>query len=104
MMKIIFKDKSPDEILVLLQQKVATIDNLANMVAFELQNQDLRVLIKKMGTSTLEFSHSAKGKQVCWELTKESLAFAHKPLRNEFIKQIQRMVEKLGGECQLHQG
>ena len=56
------------------------------------------VEIRKMGTSTLEFSVSPKDNGVYCELVKEKIGFTHKMFESEVKEKIKKVIENLGGQ------
>jgi hypothetical protein len=78
---------------------------IGQWIQFEIQDSgELRVLIQKLGTSTLEFRGGQGPGGIYWELSREKIAFSHKPFRSEAIKQIEEAVRTLGGAFNLSSG
>lgn len=85
------------------QDIVATIKNrlsgrrLGQIVDITLDNGDLKVTIKKMGTSCLSFSQVNNSDGVHWRLSDEKIAFSHRAFKSEVLEKIVNIVEQAGG-------
>lgn len=98
-MNIQFSDKDPKVVLKKLQD-VLSQRELGKIVQFDLEGGDMVVTISKLGTSILTFRCDQNASGCQFSLTKEKIAFAHRPLRGEVTQKIMKVVEKAGGLIQ----
>ena len=98
-MKIRFTKKDPTQVFQQFQEQLRG-RKLGELVQFESVDQNIRVIIKKMGTSILEFEHQQEGDLHEWVLTTEKIALAHRAFKGEILEKIIAMVEKIGGSVQ----
>jgi hypothetical protein len=97
MMKVEFSGNDRDKILGDIKAAMGG-RQLAEMVNFELGSKGLIVTISKMGTSTLQFDESPSGDGLTYNLSKEKIAFTHKPFKDEVTAKILNVIEKAGGK------
>ena len=96
-LEIYFKDKNPDEVIEGIKEKLGG-RKLGDLLDFELEGSDIRVTIRKMGTSVLEFTHSQAEDGHHWLLSKEKLALTHRAFKGEIIEKLGKIVQSLGGQ------
>lgn len=96
-MKIKFKEDRPAEILEEIKENLGG-RKLGKIVEFEMDGKNLKVTIKKMGKSYLEFTHAPDNGGLQWELTDEKIALSHKAFKGEVLEKITRVVNQIGGE------
>ncbi len=95
-MHIHFTDNDPNTVISKIKDVMGD-RALSKMVSFDMSGNEMIVTISKLGTSSLHFTCS-KGAQGCqFELTKEKIALAHKPLKGEVTAKIYKVIEKAGG-------
>ena len=70
---------------------------MGKLLNFTHSDSDLRITIKKLGTSTLDFSVCEDDGGLIVELKKEKLALSHRPLKKELVQKLKKIVEKIGG-------
>lgn len=95
-MEIYFKDKNTEEVIHGIQEKIGG-RKLGDLLHLESEGSDIKVTIKKMGTSILEFSHHHKDGGHSWVLSKEKLAMTHRAFKGEIMDKLKDVVESLGG-------
>ena len=96
-MKICFENKDPETALEDLQAALLG-RKLGDMISFDLDHSQLRVTIKKMGKSTLEFSGQSNGGGTDWELTSEKIALAHRAFKDEMLEKLGKIIDSVGGQ------
>ena len=64
-------------------------------------NRHLSVIIKKMGTSRLDFNHTGGEDKVIWELKNERIALSHRAFKNEVLVKLQEIVREIGGKLEI---
>lgn len=96
-MRIYFKDKSPEKVIEGIKEKLGG-RRLGELLEIELSGEDIRVTIRKMGTSVLEFSHSNERGGHSWNLAKEKLAFTHRAFKGEIMEKLTNVINDMGGE------
>lgn len=98
-MKIRFKEKAPQAALADIK-KALEGRKLGELVAFNLEKDDLTVTIQKMGKSVLEFTKNpaSKGGDLEWDLTSEKIALTHKAFKGEVIDKITKIIQGVGGQ------
>lgn len=96
-MEIQFKDKDTKAVIEGIKNKLDG-RKLGDLLEIEADGEDIRVTIRKMGTSTLEFSHQKTKEGHSWELSKEKIALTHKAFRGEIIEKLTHIVDSLGGK------
>jgi hypothetical protein len=95
-MKIHFTNTEPSVVVEGLKEALGG-RKLGELLSIDLHGNDIHVTIRKMGTSTLQFSHSAKGPGHTWELTTEKLALTHRAFKGEVMDKLTKIVQQLGG-------
>jgi hypothetical protein len=95
-MKISFKDQDAKKILGQITGALGDRE-LGKMCKFDLEGQNLKVLISKLGTSELLFAGTKSASGWTFELTKEKIAFAHKPFKDEVVDKIIKVIQSVGG-------
>ncbi len=95
-MNIHFKDTDPNSIINKLKEVMGD-RALSKMVSFDLAGNEMVVTISKLGTSSLHFNCTKLSDGCKFELTKEKIALAHKPLKSEVTSKIYKVIEKAGG-------
>lgn len=97
MMKINFKEQDPQKIVAELHSALGG-RKLASILDLSLVGKDIHVTIKKLGTSTLEFTHNPSVKSgLEWELSAEKIALTHKAFKTEMIAKLTKIIENIGG-------
>jgi hypothetical protein len=96
-MEIYFKDKNTREVIDGIQDKLGG-RKLGDLLEIEAVGEDIRVTIRKMGTSTLEFSHRKEEDGHSWELSKEKLALTHRAFKNEILAKLTHIIDSMGGK------
>ena len=99
-MKIYF-DKDDIETIVNKVSDKLKHRRLGKIVSFNTSNKNLSVTIKKMGTSCLEFTNTAKDNSIIWELHNEKIALSHRAFKNEVIMKLKEIVHELGGRLEI---
>jgi hypothetical protein len=95
-MQIHFHDNDPKSIIAKIKDVMGD-RQLGKMVTFDLSGNEMIVTISKLGTSSLHFTCSKVTDGCDFELTKEKIALAHKPLKGEVTAKIYKVIEKAGG-------
>jgi hypothetical protein len=96
-MEVQFTDSDPKVVLQKLQDAMGG-RQLAKMVSFDLLAGEMVVTISKLGTSTLHFKCEQTPTGCHFALSKEKIAFAHRPLRGEVTEKIIKVIEQAGGQ------
>ena len=96
-MEIYFKDKNAQQVIDGVREKMGG-RKLSELLHIEADGNDIRVTIKKMGTSTLEFTHTEQKEGHHWQLSKEKLALTHRAFKGEIIEKLTRIIDSLGGK------
>lgn len=96
-MEIYFKDKNTQEVIEGIKSKLGG-RKLGDLLEIEAEGQDIRVTIRKMGTSVLEFSHHEEKDGHTWELSKEKLALTHRAFKGEIIEKLTSIIGSMGGK------
>ncbi len=96
-MEIQFTDSDPKAVIQKLQDALGG-RQLAKMVSFDLLAGEMVVTISKLGTSSLHFKCEQTPTGCHFALTKEKIAFAHRPLKGEVTEKIVKVIEKAGGQ------
>jgi hypothetical protein len=96
-MKILFDESNPNKVVELISKALGSRE-LGKMVEFSLKGADLCVVISKMGRSELLFASQENGEGLLFELTKEKIAFAHRPFKDEVMIKIKKVIETCGGQ------
>lgn len=87
---------SPSEVLDGIRERLGG-RKLGELLEFELDGDDIRVTIRKMGTSVLEFAHSSENKGHRWKLSREKLALTHRVFKGEIVEKLAGVIEEMGG-------
>ncbi len=95
-MEIYFKDKNTQEVIEGIKSKLGG-RKLGDLLEIEADGNDIRVTIRKMGTSVLEFSHREKKGGHSWELSKEKLALTHRAFKGEIMEKLTHIIDSMGG-------
>jgi len=95
-MEIYFKDKNTLEVIEGIKSKLGG-RKLGDLLEIEADGNDIRVTIRKMGTSTLEFSHRPGKEGHTWELSKEKLALTHRAFKGEIVEKLTSIIGSMGG-------
>ena len=96
-MEIYFKDKNTLEVIEGIKTKLGG-RKLGDLLEIEADGDDIRVTIRKMGTSTLEFSHMKSKEGHKWELSKEKLALTHRAFKGEILDKLTSIIDSMGGK------
>lgn len=96
-MEIYFKDKNAQEVIDGIKTQLGG-RKLGELLQIEADGEDIRVTIKKMGTSVLEFSHSEKNSGHHWALSKEKLAMTHRAFKGEILEKLTHIIDSMGGK------
>jgi hypothetical protein len=96
-MKIFFEETDPSKIISAIKNTMGS-RQLAQVVSFELDSSDLIVTISKLGKSTLTFERISHDGGCQYELKKEKIALAHRPMKSEVTSKILKVIEKSGGK------
>jgi hypothetical protein len=70
---------------------------LGKIVDFKVVGNDLNVTISKMGTSELLFSGTKTASGWEYQLSKEKIAFTHRPFKDDVIAKIRSVIISCGG-------
>ncbi len=95
-MEFRFNENDLDVIIAKIKDELKDRD-MGKILNFTHSDSDLRITIKKLGTSTLDFSVCEDDGGLLVELTKEKLALSHRPLKKELVQKLEKIVEKIGG-------
>ena len=95
-MKITFPDQDTATIVDKLQAAMGD-RALAKIVSFSHSKDQLIVTLSKLGKSVLTFDRSGAAGGSEFVLTKEKIAFAHKPMKADVTSKIVQVAEKAGG-------
>ena len=96
-MEIYFKDKNTQEVIEGIKSKLGG-RKLGDLLEIEADGEDIRVTIRKMGTSVLEFSHQEQKEGHKWELSKEKLALTHRAFKCEIVEKLTDIIGSMGGK------
>jgi len=96
-MEIYFKDKNTQEVIDGIKSKLGG-RKLGDLLEIEAEGEDIRVTIRKMGTSVLEFSHRDQKEGHKWELSKEKLALTHRAFKGEIVEKLTDIIGSMGGK------
>ena len=96
-MEVQFPEKDLNVIIGKLKEVMGDRE-LSKMVNFEKQSEGLLVTISKLGTSTLHFDCKQTPQGCHLTLSKEKIALAHRPLKNEVTNKIIKVIEQAGGK------
>ena len=97
-MKISFDKQTTDNIIKTIQGVMGG-RNLAKIVEFESDNAgNITIHIRKLGTSTLQFSREEDPNKANFKLSSEKIAFAHKAFKDEVTQKIVQVIEQAGGK------
>jgi hypothetical protein len=96
-MKISFKEANAKKILDQITEALGGRE-LGKMCSFELVGEDLKVIISKLGTSELLFKGTKLAAGWDFVLSKEKIAFAHKPFKDDVVEKIKKVVQSCGGK------
>jgi hypothetical protein len=96
-MEIQFKDLGTREVIAGIKEKLGG-RKLGDLLEIEADGEDIRVTIRKLGTSTLEFSHQKTKDGHSWELSKEKIALTHKAFKGEILAKLTNIVDSMGGK------
>ena len=91
------KDKKTEDIIKTLEEQLDG-RKLGQMVQFSSEDGNLKVLINKLGKSTLEFCRADDDDDACFKLEKEKIAFAHRAFKDDITQKIMQVIEKIGGK------
>lgn len=92
-MKLFFKEKNIDNIITKIKEHI-TNTNFSDFVSVSDDNENINILIQKLGRSQIVFSQEKD----YWLLTQEKVAFSHKIYRKNVLKKICEIVKKMGGK------
>ena len=95
-MLIKYQSGKPEEILEEIKEQLGG-RKLGKMLHFDLENGNLGVTIKKMGTSQLYFERVQNGGALIWELQTEKIALAHKAFKSEVLEKLTKIITQTGG-------
>lgn len=96
-MKVYFTQGEPQEVVDAIQDKLRT-RRLGKNLQLQLEGENISILFKKLGTSSIYFSRQSSTGEGChYELTQEKIAFAHKPFRQEVYDKLVDIVQSIGG-------
>lgn len=95
-MKIVF-EKSDAKDAVTKLKKTLQGRQLGEIVSFELDKSELRVVISKLGTSTISFACGEENGNCVFNLSGEKIAFTHRAFKGEVMEKFVSVVEKSGG-------
>lgn len=96
-MKLYFKEKDPNKVISDLTAALGG-RKLGSLLEFSLNGKDVTVTIKKLGTSTLEFTHNpSRSDGLEWVLSQEKIAFAHKAFKDDMLSKLTTIIENIGG-------
>ncbi len=96
-MKIFFKEGKPEDIVEKIRSELGG-RKLGEMLDFSLSGDKLNVVIKKMGTSQLEFSIKRDNPGSNWTLSQEKIALSHKVFKAEMMGKLTKIIERVGGK------
>jgi hypothetical protein len=95
-MKIKFDESSPRKVMSAIKKNIEG-RKIADMLEFELSDSAMTIQVSQMGTSSLEFSFKAKDGGLLFELSKEKIAFTHKPFMGEMREKLVKIIKDSGG-------
>ena len=95
-MEIHFHENDLDLIIGKLKEELQDRE-MGKLLNFSHSDSELRISIKKLGTSTLDFDVSEEDGGLLIKLTKEKIALSHRPLKKELVQKLEKIVEKIGG-------
>lgn len=98
-MEFRFNETDLDDIISKIKNELKNRD-MGKLLNFSHSDSNLRITIKKLGTSTLDFTVSEDDDGLLVKLTKEKLALSHRPLKKELVQKLEKIVEKIGGSMQ----
>ena len=98
-MEFRFNETDLDDIISKIKDELKNRD-MGKILNFSHSDSNLRITIKKLGTSTLDFTVSEDDDGLLVKLTKEKLALSHRPLKKELVQKLEKIVEKIGGSMQ----
>ena len=93
-MKIKFQETDTADIVAKLESTMGD-RALSKIVSFSHSPDQLIVTLSKLGKSVLTFDRGDTGEFI---LTKEKIAFAHKPMKADVTSKIIQVVKKSGGQ------
>ena len=70
---------------------------LSEMVAFEIDKNQMIITISKLGTSTLTFARLDETERVFFTKISEKIAFTHKAFKGDVTQALVKIVKKAGG-------
>ena len=95
-MNLSFAGDDPEKILTDINAALEGRE-LGKMVNITLEGSDLVVIISRLGKSEIRFDGKKAGGKIEYALSKEKIAFAHRPFKDEVIAKIRKIVESCGG-------
>lgn len=98
-MKVEYDEQPIGDILKKIEEMLGG-RQLGEMVSIQETDEGFDLIVDKMGKSKLSFNSECKDGKVCFDLTKEKIAFTHKPFQDEVKKKIVSVIEKTGGKVQ----
>lgn len=96
-MKIGFDKHSPAEAVAALENNLSG-RKLGSMVSFELDTNELVVVISKLGKSKLNFSVNKAGQNTEFNLASEKIALSHRALKDSVIEKLEKVIVESGGK------
>jgi len=94
--KISFKESDAKKIVKNLADSLEDRE-LGKICKFSLDGNDIVVTISKMGTSEIVFAGKSSKDGMEFSLSKEKIAFTHRPFKDEVVDKIRKVVTGCGG-------
>ncbi|MCB9229327.1 MAG: hypothetical protein H6618_06925 [Deltaproteobacteria bacterium] len=95
-MQISYQSGNAEDILERIREQLGG-RKLSKILEFDLQGDDLRVTIRKMGSSHLHFVRQERKGSLTWELQSEKIALAHRAFKDEVMEKIIKIIMQTGG-------
>ncbi len=95
-MKISFKETDAKKIVKTLADSLEDRE-LGKICKFSLDGNNIIITISKMGTSEIVFAGKPAKDGMEFALSKEKIAFTHRPFKDEVIDKIRKVVSGCGG-------
>lgn len=96
-MKVQFSLNSTESVAKVINEQLVG-RKLGDLVKITADGSNLVLSISKLGTSTLVFAGTPKNNGIEFNLTSEKIAFAHKPMKEEFKEKLGKAIEQAGGK------
>ena len=97
-MKFHFPGKDSIQAIVTDIEESLSGRKLGKMVSLNLNDDEVHVAIKKLGTSTIRFKSGNNGEAVTLDLIDQKIALAHRKFKDEVVEKIVKVIESCGGQ------